>query len=173
MTTFGFKVLDELPGAGQLVRYYPPGTSSGQDGIIVAVTPASAPAWMGMFARGMQGTTRVIAMPDDESLCVISRGAGYLVRAAEPDAWSEVDVTPILDAYVINAASLVIFASFTELVAFGVSGERWRTERLALDGFTITRVTADSIVGEYWDLQTEAMQTFEVDLASGCRIATR
>nr|WP_276320230.1 hypothetical protein [Corallococcus coralloides] len=26
-----------------------------------------------------------------------------------------------------------------------------------------------SIIGEYWDMRTEAMQTFEVDLATGAQ----
>ncbi|WP_279637405.1 hypothetical protein [Corallococcus interemptor] len=31
----------------------------------------------------------------------------------------------------------------------------------------IVQVTERSIIGEYWDMRTEAMQTFEVDLATG------
>ncbi|RKI73416.1 hypothetical protein D7X55_05290 [Corallococcus sp. AB049A] len=122
-----------------------------------------------MFAFGKlgKGTSGVFSMPDPEKLCVVSRGAGYLVTARDPSAWEAVQALPVTDVRVAPSAGIVVFADFTELVAYGAEGLRWRTKRLAWDGLKIVQVTERSIIGEYWDMRTEAMQTFEVDLATG------
>ncbi|WP_147439756.1 hypothetical protein [Corallococcus sp. CA049B] len=108
-------------------------------------------------------------MPDPEKLCVVSRGAGYLVTARDPSAWEAVQVMPVTDVRAVPSAGVVVFADFTEMVAYGAEGLRWRTKRLSWDGLKIIQVTERSIIGEYWDMRTEMMQTFEVDLSSGAQ----
>ncbi|QAT81655.1 hypothetical protein EJ065_0040 [Corallococcus coralloides] len=40
---------------------------------------------------------------------------------------------------------------------------------LSWDGLKFVQMKERSIIGEYWDMRTEAMQTFEVDLATGAQ----
>ncbi|NPD26989.1 MULTISPECIES: hypothetical protein [Corallococcus] len=99
----------------------------------------------------------------------MSRGAGYLVTVRDPSTWEPVQVAPVTDVRAVPAAGVVVFADFTEMVAYGAEGLRWRTKRLSWDGLKIVQVTERSIIGEYWDMRTEATQTFEVDLATGAQ----
>ncbi|RKH93225.1 hypothetical protein D7Y04_41275 [Corallococcus sp. AB038B] len=78
-------------------------------------------------------------------------------------------MAPVTDVRAVPAAGVVVFADFTEMVAYGAEGLRWRTKRLSWDGLKIVQVTERSIIGEYWDMRTEATQTFEVDLATGAQ----
>ncbi|RKG57205.1 hypothetical protein D7X30_20935 [Corallococcus sp. AB011P] len=170
---YTWEVLDEGPGAQNSPRHFFPGnTAGGQNGLLVQVTPAGGAPWLGMFAFGNAkgaGVSSVLAMPDPEKLCVVSRGAGYLVTARDPSAWEAVQVMPVTDVRAVPSAGVVVFADFTEMVAYGAEGLRWRTKRLSWDGLKIIQVTERSIIGEYWDMRTEMMQTFEVDLATGAQ----
>ncbi|WP_223640683.1 hypothetical protein [Corallococcus sp. EGB] len=168
-----WEVLDEGPGTQTSPRHFFPGnTAGGQDGLLAHVTPAGGASWLGMFAFGNvkgAGISRVLAMPDPQRLCVVSRGAGYLVPVRDPSAWEAVQALPVTDVRAVPSAGIVVFADFTELVAYGAEGLRWRTKRLSWDGMKIIQVTERSIIGEYWDMREEAMQTFEVDLATGAQ----
>ena len=97
----------------------------------------------------------------------MAKGAGYLVSANSPTRWEPVNATPIIDVRPISAHGIIVFASFTDLVAYGQSGIKWKTRRLTWDGLRITDITAKSIKGEFWDSRSAAMATFVVDLTTG------
>lgn len=167
---FACEVLNELPGGPAPRHYFPRDQVAGQDGVILRVRPESAEEWIGTFAfgkLGKAGVTGVLSMPAPEKLCVVARGAGYVVTAANPDVWETVRAIPIIDVRSLPGAGLVVFANYTELLAFDKEGVKWRTKRLAWDGLKILAVGDQTIVGEYWDIREEAMRRFEVDLATG------
>lgn len=179
LTDFSFgrnyrcEILDEIPSAEIAQRHFFPGDmAGGQDGLLVRVTPEGGEPWLGMFAFGKvgrSGISRVLSLPDPEKLCVVSRGAGYVVTARDPRSWEAVRAVPIIDVRTAPSAGVVVFANFTEMVAYGAGGVRWRTKRLAWDGLKVIEVTERSIIGEYWDIRAEAMQRFEVDLDTGAQ----
>lgn len=167
---FTGEVLDELPGGASQRHFFPGDLAGGQDGVIVRVLPETAEAWIGMFAFGKfgkAGVSRVLSMPDAEKICVVARGAGYVVTASKPDTWEAIRAIPIIDVQAIPAAGLVVFANHTEMLAYDESGAKWRTKRLAWDGLKIIAVGDRTLVGEYWDIREEVMQRFEVDLTTG------
>jgi len=168
---FGCEVLDELPGGDGPQRYFfPSGTPAGQDGVIVQVRPESAEPWIGMFAFGKfgkAGVSRALSMPEPEKLCVVARGAGFVVSASSPECWEGVRALPVIDVRAIVVAGLVVFANHTEMLAYDAGGVRWRTKRLSWDGLKVVAVGDQTIVGEYWDIRDDAMRTFEVDLHTG------
>jgi hypothetical protein len=167
---FACEILDEYKGASPPDHYFPRDEPAGQDGLIVRVQPDSSKEWTGVFAFGRlgdRGISRVLSLPDPEKLCVVSKGAGYIVAATDPRACERLRTVPIVDVRTMPQAGVVIFANHTNLVAHGVHGVAWRTPRLALDGFKIVEVTHHTVVGEYWDLRSEAMETFEVDARTG------
>ncbi|MEO6776265.1 MAG: hypothetical protein ABI467_25155, partial [Kofleriaceae bacterium] len=151
-------------------HYFSDGRVAGQDGVLVRVEPVAAERWIGIFAFGSfrsSAATRVLSMPNPDVFCVVAKGAGYLVSAAKPDVWEAVLVHPVIDVRAIAEAGLVIFTNFTELMAYGAQGVRWRTKRLAWDGLKIVSIGDRTLLGEYWDMRTEAVQQFEVELATG------
>jgi hypothetical protein len=162
--------LPEIPGTTTLVHYYYPGVTAhgGRDGVLVEVRPGGGQPWLGTFAFGyLTGVSGIFATPDPHRLCVVSAGDGYLVSVNEPTAWEMIKAIPIIDVRPVRARDIIVFANFTELVAYGKSGIKWRTERLTWDGMKITEVTDSFIKAEYWDVRSEAMASFVVDLATG------
>lgn len=136
--------LNELPNV-RLPRYYYPGATpvGGRDGLIVHVYPRSSNSWVGIFGFGdllSKGKNGLFSWPDPGKLCVVARAQGYVVRVDEPVSYESIDVHPIVEVIPIRSRGLVVFASYTELVAYGKPGVVWVSDRLSWDGFTVTAV---------------------------------
>jgi len=162
-------LLLERPG---VPRYYYPGGSQegGRDGTIVEVKPEQGQSWVGVFAFAQvtyKGVSSVFTTPDPHRLCVVAKGAGYLVRADDPSAWEPVAAYPIIDVRAVRVRGILVFADHTRLCAYGRTGLAWRTKHLTWDDLVITAVTEDCIEGEFWDVATQSAGTFRVDLATG------
>jgi len=84
-----------------------------------------------------------------------------------------VDTIPIMSAHSSKAQNVLVFANFTDLLAYDKKGTKWRTERLAYDGFKITQINDVCLSGEYWDIRNETSQMFQVDLASGINLGQK
>jgi hypothetical protein len=170
---FHCEQLQELPSDG-LPRYYYPGgvPEGGHDGLIVHVCPRTFTPWLGIFRFGdllFKGKNGFYSWPDPGILCVVARAQGYTVRVEEPNKYEVVDVHPIIDVIPVGSRRLVVFASYTELVAYGESGLVWVSDRLSWDGFTVTAVTDENIKGNAWDPSVERDVGFRVDLRNGHR----
>jgi hypothetical protein len=165
------ELLRETPRIALAQHYYPgASTQGGRDGILAEVRPENGEPWLGTFASGQiapKGASGIFTTPDPHRLCVVAAGAGYIVTAAAPANWEPVRATPIIDVRPIRAQGLIVFANFTELVAYGAAGIKWRTKRLTWDNLKITEVTDTFIKGKFWDIRSEAMATFTVDLVNG------
>jgi hypothetical protein len=165
------QVLPESPRIEGPHFYYPGAyTQGGHDGHLVEIMPENGEPWLGTFAFGTigsKGASGVFTTPSPHRLCVVATGAGYIVSASAPATWEPVRATPIIDVRPIFAQGLIVFASFTDLVAYGPTGIKWRTKRLSWDNLKITEVTNDFIKGEFWDIRSEGMERFLVDLTTG------
>jgi len=168
---FECKHLEELPGAMQQHYYYPGGnTNGGRDGHVIQVFPHSREPWIGTFAFGTlssKGKNGLYSWPDPQILCVVSQGQGYLVRVDEPTNYEVINVDPVLEVIPVRARNMVVFANYTELVAYGKSGPVWVSDRLSWDGLKLTNTSDDYIEGEAWDPRIEASVGFKVDLSNG------
>lgn len=163
----------ELPGGGGPTRvFYYPGASElgGSNGLMLKVTTPDRAPWIGVFARGRYGnpalSDAVITLPGDR-FCVVCEGSGYIVSAADPNEWQEVAIFPITDLRVVASHDLVVFADFTNLRAYGASGEVWNSGRLVWDDLKIVRIEPEHIVARGWNAPDDSVDEFTVDLASG------
>jgi hypothetical protein len=168
---YDVELLTELP-ATDLARFYFPGAhrDGGRDGILLKVTcPGRAP-WIGIFGFGINtgvSTTAVYAMPNPFELCVVTRGAGYLVNAETPTTWCCIGAEPVTDVRVVTEHGIVVFVDLTRLTAYGAAGVRWESDRVAWDDPKIVDVTRDLIIGEYSDYAHGGISRFTVELATG------
>ena len=168
---FEFSVLEEFP-AGITQRYdFPGGQLVGQDGLLVRVVPkgVGAQAWIGLFARGKvrgQSCTRVLSWPDPQKICVVVNGAGYVIDVNNPEHSIAIEFSPIREVVTIPSVGIVVFGTYTELVAYGTFGVKWVSERVAFDGFKIVSHDGESLKGEYTDLGDD-VRHFEVGLDTG------
>src|SRR5437870_2035633 len=114
--------LGELPGSGldAPLFYIPePKTRTERDGLWLRIRSSNFPTWIGVFAFGSSPSALscVISTPDPEVLCVVSRGAAYIVRPSEPKAWQQVRGHPIIDVRVLQDHQMLLLADFTKLTA--------------------------------------------------------
>lgn len=168
---YEFEHLNELDSVHTRRLFFPGGTSAGgSDGINVHVIPHNGVDWVGTFASGRLGSnasTGVWTTPNPTKLCIISQGQGYIVDALSPGACEPLPIFPIFAVRSSAKHRLLIFASYTELLAYGVMGVIWRTKRLSWDGLKLTSMTEDQLCGHFWDIRSESEQSFTVDLATG------
>jgi len=96
---------------------------------------------------------------------VVKTGSGVVVRAREPRADREIDVFPICDVVSIPEPTLVVFANFTDLTAYGPEGIAWQSGRLVADDLKIVSLEGAHLrVSCYaWGADVE----FLVDVATG------
>lgn len=174
--TFEMTLLEEVK-MGYPVYYYPTGTTNGgNDGLIVQVhSYEQGQDWIGIFAFGdiiKTGMNALYYMPDAKSLCVVSQGCGYIVAASAPTQWETVKAVPVTDVKIVRSKGLIVFSDFTELIAYDGQGIKWITKRLSFDGHQLTGQNEQVITGTYYDLRTEAAETFEVNLDNGTHTAS-
>ena len=167
---YEMNMITEL-NCGHIVYYFPEASiKGGKDGIIVEIIPEHGESWIGVFAFGTQnqtGFSGVFTMPDPNKLCVVSKGKGYLVNVNDPKYCEIIDAIPIIDVHAIPTKNIVVFADYTKLVAYDETKIKWKTKRLAWDGFKIIMASEECIKGKYYDLRSEGDEFFEVNLSTG------
>lgn len=114
--------------------------------LVVHVMPTFSPEWIGVFpADGLGGMSSVFAGPGPTQMCAIAAGQAYLVRVDVPDSDAVMAHNNVNQAIPVPGASLLLLAGYTDIVAIGPDGVKWRTQRLAADGLRITEASADGI----------------------------
>ena len=171
-TDFDCEQLEELPSSDRFRYYYGESTGIGADGLLVSVRPRTSAPWIGIFAFGNvtpKAKSGLYSWPHPETLCVVSRGQAYLVNVEHPTKFEILNVHPVLDVILVASKRIVVFANYTELVAYGESGCVWVSERLSWDGFSVTAVTSEHIEGRAWEPSVEAEVNFRINLSDGSR----
>ena len=111
--------------------------------------------------------TGVWSCPDREQLCAVAGGYAYLIHSENPARWEQVEYRPVTSVMPILHESLLVFAGFHSLTAWGPEGKLWKTGRLSWDGVRVCSVEGKSLVGMGWDMNTDKEMEFEVDLGTG------
>jgi hypothetical protein len=166
--------LQDLPGTGKLdapLLYIPePKTRNEHDGLWLKIRSRDGEPWVGVFAFAYSSPTavsRVISTPDPEALCVVSRGAAYIVRPDRPNAWQQMRVRPFIDARPLPEHRMLRLADFTKLIAWGNGGVLWESSSLCGDDLRIVRVKSEAGEGIGYDPATAGDSRFLVDIKTG------
>jgi hypothetical protein len=169
----------ELPPSGGPITYFKrngvvdAGAGEGMSGPLLRISPKRGDSWLACFAGGYPGSgvaDGVFPTPNPDVVCVISNGAGYWVNTKTREK-SDVPLFPV--RAVEAARDLLILADFTRLVAYGMSGLIWRSERLVTDRLSIMKIDSASNIAECrgWDpIRAAGEITFMVNLGDGRRI---
>jgi hypothetical protein len=171
--------LQELPATGKLnvpLLYIPePKTRSEHDGLWLKIRSHNGEPWVGVFAFGCSSrsaVSRVVSTPDPQGLCVVSRGAAYIVRPDEPNAWQHVRVRPVIDLRVLPEHRMLLLADYTKLIALGSGGVLWESSSLCGDDLKILRVTSKAVEGLGYDPANSNDLRFAIDIKTGCSLPT-
>ena len=160
--------LPPCPG-NEKVFYFPeePYRGGGGGGLLVRIVPDAGQPWIGLFAGGELGLDKVLSTPDENRVCVVSEGTGYMVHADTPTRWERVQCSPILGIRPIPERQLLVFADFCGLVAYGREGVAWAIRRLVWDDLKITEVTPEIIKGCGYDPPQDRQVEFVVETETG------
>jgi hypothetical protein len=109
----------------------------------------------------------VFSCPDVDSFCVAAGGYAYVVKAADPGKWEQVEQRPVVEVRVVPGLKLLLFAGFTTMTAYGEAGKLWTTERLSWEGISIREIEGQKVIGSGWDALKDRDVGFEVDLMTG------
>lgn len=161
------EILSGLPPIGpEPVQLRATSQGIGREGLVVRVTVAAV-SWVGNFQRGDGKLTGIYSTPSIDHVCVVASGRGYWVQAQDPADCHIVEAYPIQDAKPIAEIGLLIFADYTDLVAYGAQGRRWVSQRVSWDGITILHADEHGVVGRAYDATKEQEVGFFVDTESG------
>jgi hypothetical protein len=173
--SYDVEEVGEWPGTGSFgvpVIYIPqPKNRAEHEGLWLRLKAKSGKAWIGIFAFGYTSPpafSRVISSPDQECVCVVSNGGGYIVNVEKPEIWERTPTTPVLDVRSVPEQRLLVFADFIRLAAYGSKGLAWRSPQLCWDGLKITKITSETVEGTGYDPTNPGTETrFAVELRTG------
>jgi hypothetical protein len=163
----------EWPGGSQNRMFWYPGASTvgGRDGVILSITPAEAPSWLGVFEAqqgSSSGVNGAVALPDRKTLGVLSNGAVYLVAADDPLRWDvPLGGGVMSDPIIVHDLELVLFVEHTRVSAYGRNGPMWHTERLVWDDLQFLRLDGDELQLKGFDAPRNEIVSFSLDLLTG------
>ncbi len=165
----------ELPGTGRFnipILYFPrPKARPEHNGLWLRIRPSSGNSWVGVFAflnESYPAFTRVVSTFDHDRVCIVAKGAAYIVNTADPDIWQQVPIAPVLDVRLIPKNQLLLFADHTGLAAFHKTGLAWRSPRLCWDDLKISTITDEVIEGTGYDpTDLSVGRPFAVNIRTG------
>jgi hypothetical protein len=165
---FQVEVLRELPGQAAGLHYFPAARHHDCDGVLLRVTPDGMAGWSGLFAAQPSGRYKsgVYSCSDANALCVVSNGAGYMLDVREPDGYQEISTSPVLDVVAAVEAGVLVFANYTDVLAWDGKGRRWLAERVSYDGIRDLHADGGALRGLAWS-PTDGEHPFTLDLATG------
>jgi hypothetical protein len=158
--------------SGRTRKLFYPGASEagGRDGVLLRIAPMVGDTWVGSFAPGYVGRNflnQVLSCPNPNEVCVISSGAGYIVRTDAPSNWKSVRSIPVCDARAILDKRLLVLSDFTKLVAYGVDGLEWESPKVSSDGIQITDIMGGHLTLVGWDAAQQKKVRVSVNLNDG------
>ena len=171
--------IGDFPGAGNFkhpIFFYPPSKDGREgSGLWVKFSVRDGKTWIGVFAFDYPSPPafcRVVSSSDPNRVCVISNGAGYLVRTDKPEVWEKIPLIPILGVRPVPAHGMLIFSDLTRLAAYNSNGLIWRSPQVCWDGLRIVEVTNQRIQGLGYDPtnSTSHERPFAVDLKTGASL---
>lgn len=139
-------------------------------GSYLRVMPQASNPWVGFFALGFDSpdvASGVYSCPDPDSLCAVVGGYAYVVNAANPELWMQIEQRPVVRVKSVPDLDRLLFVGFTNITAIGKPGKLWTTERLSWEGISIGDVEGGVLKGLGWDMITDKEVPFEVDLITG------
>lgn len=132
--------------------------------------------WYATYAfdahAGYSEANGLYSCPNPDYFCLLAAGDAFVINSINPEDWSEVPACPVLEICQLVEHGIFLFIDFCNIVAWGPSGMKWKTKRLAHDGIQVTDIQSDTLAGTGSCLcdPSAPKYNFEVDLHSGKHI---
>jgi hypothetical protein len=140
------------------------------DPVQLEVRPTDATRWLGIFHAQLlspRGASCAVALPDRESIAVLSHGAVYRVWVGDPARWDELSTGGVMQPVVVGALELVLFVEHTTILAYGSHGLAWKSEQLVWDDLEAVAVDGEYLQATGFDAPRNEIVPLTVDLRTG------
>lgn len=107
--------------------------------------------------------------PHPDEICAVCGGYAYIVSTAAPERFTMIAFRPVLEVRAVPGESLLLFVGHHAIVAWGVDGHAWQSEKLSDEGITITAFESGRLQGRGWNMMTDKETPFSVELKTGLR----
>jgi protein-tyrosine phosphatase len=134
------------------------------------IRPATGGTFLATCALGFTDKsmpTGVYACPNPYELCAVAGGYAYIVDTLHPEHSTHIPLKPVVEIRALPEQSLLIFAGFHIIHAWGKQGQAWETKRLSWEGLHIIRIEGDTLHGTGWNMMTDKEVPFTIDLLTG------
>ncbi|RSL15728.1 hypothetical protein EDE15_1230 [Edaphobacter aggregans] len=134
------------------------------------IRPATGGNFLATCALGFTDKsmpTGVYSCPSPHQLCAVAGGYAYIIDTLHPEQSTHIPLKPVVEVRALPAQSLLIFAGFHTILAWGQQGQAWETQRLSWEGLRITSIEDNILHGTGWNLLTDKEVPFTVDLLTG------
>ena len=167
---FEVEILSERPSTSASEYSFLGEDDVGTGELIVRVVPRKGETWIGKFSPGYKSPkaiTGVFACPNENQLCVVSSGQGFILEANNPKSCQGVQAYPVTDARLLAAEELLILSDFTRVVCYGENGVVWKTPDISWDGIELSAVESGKMRGFAWDAPKSKTVEFSISLRTG------
>ncbi len=154
---------------------YPAQTEEVERGALeVFILPdAGAEPFLATCALGFRDPavpTGIWSTPNPGEICAASGGYAYLIDTAAPEHFTMLPYRPVLEVSPIPAEGLLLFIGHHSILAWGIEGEAWQSEKLTDEGITITSIEDGILHGLGWEMISDKETPFALDLRTGLSI---
>jgi hypothetical protein len=108
--------------------------------------------------------------PKPEELCAVAGGYAYLIDTTAPERFTMIPYRPVLEVRAAVDAGLLLFVGHRTILAWGLDGQAWESERLSDEGLTIMAIENGVLQGTGWSMRTDKESEFVLDLRTGRQV---
>jgi hypothetical protein len=157
-----------------LIRPDPRGISAGAQ--FEQKRSVSTPEFLATCALGFRDPavpTGIWSCPNPDEICAVSGGYAYVIDATDPSRFTMVPYRPVLQVLPVPAEALLLFVSHHAILAWGVGGKEWQSEKLSDEGVSITSIENGQLHGQGWSMLTDKETPFSLELSTGLKVNPR
>jgi hypothetical protein len=114
--------------------------------------------------------TGLWSCPSPEEICAVSGGYAYVISTTNPERFTMIAYRPVLEIRPLPALGLLLFIGHHSILAWGPSGQAWKSEKLSSEGLTLEAIDGPILHGLGWDLISDKEIAFALDLKTGLSI---
>jgi len=138
----------------------------------MAGEPAEAEPFLATCALGFADPlvpTGIWAAPNPREMCAISGGYAYVIDTMAPERFAMIPYRPVMEVRAAVAQQLLLFVGHRSILAWGVGGQAWESEKLSDEGLSLFMIEGDMLHGMGWQMLTDKETPFALDLRTGLR----
>jgi len=114
--------------------------------------------------------TGIWSCPNPDELCAVSGGYAYIIETTDPQRFAMIPFRPVLMVLPVPENELLLFVGHHAVLAWGVNGQAWQSEKLSDEGLTITLIEDGKLHAQGWSMIADMETPFTLDLHTGVRI---